>query len=219
MRLRATNTIRSKCFEVLHRVWCVYHNIQIRPSNSCCHRSDNNTAVMATQWSKLIPELISIKECLFGGFLDCRVTIPWWGGENLSALPFRNELIWIVEACNDPPAVSSLLLTFKTHFKDLRCCICKCPAVFTTKLFSTPTMLIRKPQIHYVSAYTFDTVLFAFKKQKGKLMKASACGKDRCRQAPQFIISDHPRVPSGENVIYNSLSTPTSRSSHIGKTR
>lgn len=33
----------------------------------------------------------------------------------------------------------------------------------------------------------------------------------------EFIISDHPRVSSRENVIYNSLYTPTSRSRHIGK--
>lgn len=132
---------------------------------------------MATHWSKLIPELISIKECFFGGFLECRVTIPWWGGENLSALPFRNELIWIAEACNDPPAVPSLLLTFKTHFKDLRCCICKCLAIFTTKLFSTPTMLIRKPQIHYVSASTFARFCLLSRSKKESWWKPAHVAK------------------------------------------
>lgn len=209
------------------------HGRQIRPSYSCCHRSDNNTDVIATRWSTLISELISIKECFFGGCLASRVTVPWLGGENLPALLFRNELNWIVEACNDPPVVWSLLLTFKTCFKDLRCHpYLRLPgsapvmvSVFTIKLFSTPNMLIREPQIGYVSAYT-STQLCLLSRSKEEnwwkpahVAKRSTCGKEKSAGQAVHHLRSSEGVRGGGNVIYNSLSTPTSRSSHIGKTR
>lgn len=112
---------------------------------------------------------------LLWGLFRLQSDSPMMRRRNLPALLFRNELIWIVEACNDPPVVSSLLLTFKTYFEDLRCHLyLRLPgstpvmvSVFTIKLFSTPNMLSREPQIGYVSAYT-STQLCLLSRSKEK---------------------------------------------------